>query len=91
MTGTTIFLIASPWFSDLTLTLGNPSKTVKITSTGGNETDFFVQSVKLNGNNWDKNWLSWGDLFEKGGTLEFVLGAERTAWDTGERPPSFAT
>ncbi|KAG0639705.1 glycosyl hydrolase family 92-domain-containing protein [Tuber brumale] len=91
ITGTTTFLIASPWFSNLTLSLGSPSKTVKITSTGGSETNFFVQSVKLNGNNWVKNWLSWGDLFEKGGTLEFVLGAERTKWDTGERPPSFAT
>ncbi|RPA97619.1 hypothetical protein L873DRAFT_1741593 [Choiromyces venosus 120613-1] len=91
ITGTTTFLIASPWFSNLTISLGSPSKTVKITSTGGSDTAFFVQSVKLNGKNWDKNWLSWDNLFEKGGTLEFVLGTERTKWDTGERPPSYAT
>jgi putative alpha-1,2-mannosidase len=87
LTGTTTFLIASPWFAHTSITL-SPSKNVTITASGGSDTSYFVQSVKLNGEEWTKNWISWHDLFEGGGTLEFVLGVERTRWDVGERPPS---
>lgn len=90
MTATTTFLIGSPWFSELNLHLGD-SKKVTIKSTGGSDTAYFVQGVTLNGEVWDKNWLVWDDLFKDGGVLEFVLGSERTQWDTGARPPSFAT
>lgn len=90
MTGTTTFLVGSPWFSDLTINIGD-SKKVTITSTGGSDTKFFVQELKLNGEVWNKNWFTWGDLFANGGTLEFVLGSKRRRWDTGEVPPSFAT
>jgi putative alpha-1,2-mannosidase len=91
ITGTATFLIGSPWFQDMTISLGDPSKTVRITAVGGTETAYFVQSLKVNGKNWDKNWLVWADLFKNGGTLEFVLGSTRKRWDTGKRPPSFAT
>lgn len=90
MTGTTTFLVGSPWFSDLTINISD-SKKVIITSTGGSDTAFYVQELKLNGNIWNKNWFTWDDLFANGGTLEFVLGSEITRWDTGAVPPSFAT
>lgn len=90
MTGTTTFLVGSPWFSSLTIDIGN-SKKVVIKSTGGSDKAYYVQELKLNGKLWNRNWLTWDDLFANGGTLEFVLGSKRTHWDTGATPPSFAT
>ncbi len=45
-----------------------------------------MQSLKVNGVNWNKSWVTWGDVFANGGTMEFVLGAKQTQWDTGDRP-----
>lgn len=93
ITGQTTFLIHAPWFESLTIDLGD-GKTLKITSTGGDgngDFDYFVQSLKVNGENWNKNWVTWKDVFETGGSMEFVLGAEPARWDVGELPPSPAS
>lgn len=87
MTGQTTFLIGSPWFSDLTIQLGD-GKTLAVTTTGGSEDVYYVQSLKVNGKDWDKSWLSWYDIFAEGGTLDFVLGEEPADWATGDLPPS---
>ncbi|KAA8576188.1 hypothetical protein MFRU_009g01220 [Monilinia fructicola] len=101
ITATPNFLITSPWFESTTINLGPRgssgygSKTLKITSTGGDgngDTNYYVQSLKVNGKDWDKNWVEWSDIFEEGGTMEFVLGGEPSGWDEGgERVPSPAT
>lgn len=93
ITGQTTFLIHSPWYASMTLNLGNGKKLV-ITSTGGDgngDRDFYVQSLKVNGKVWTKNWLTWNDVFAKGGTMEYVLGAAPVQWATGALPPSPAT
>lgn len=91
MTTQTTFLIGSPFFEDLSIDLGG-GKTLRVTSTGGNPyEEYYVQSLKVNGVQWDKAWLTWEDVFESGGTLEFVLGAEAVMWATGVPPPSPAT
>ncbi|PVH97842.1 glycoside hydrolase family 92 protein [Periconia macrospinosa] len=92
MTGQTTFLILSPWFPELTLQLGN-GKTLQITTSGGDkDTAFYVQSLTVNGKTWDKGWVSWGDVFANGGTMEFVLGsAPNKTWPAGELPPSPAS
>ncbi|OTA57756.1 glycoside hydrolase family 92 protein [Hypoxylon sp. EC38] len=90
MTGQTTFLIGSPWFSDLTIDLGS-GKALKITTTGGSDSAYYVQSLKVNSQNWDKAWVTWDDVFAKGGTLDFVLGSEAKVWATGDAPPSPAT
>lgn len=93
ITGQTTFLIHSPWFESLTIDLGR-NKKLNITSTGGDgngDTDFYVQSLKVNGREWKKNWLSWNDIFENGGTLEFQLGSTAVNWTNGELPPSPAS
>ncbi|KAF2666510.1 glycosyl hydrolase [Microthyrium microscopicum] len=90
LTGQTTFLIHSPWFSDLTIDLGN-GKNLHVTSTGGSDTAIYVQSLKVNGKAWNKNWVSWNDVFASGGTMEFVLGPEMKNWDTGDLPPSPAS
>lgn len=93
VTGQTTFLIHSPWYESLTLNLGGGNNLV-ITSTGGDgngDSNYYVQSLKVNGNKWTKNWLTYDDVFAKGGTMEFVLGPNATQWATGPLPPSPAS
>ncbi|KAI0165640.1 glycoside hydrolase family 92 protein [Xylariaceae sp. FL1272] len=90
ITGQTTFLIHSPWFSDLTIDLGDGKK-LAITAENFGEDSIYVQSLKVNGENWDKSWLTWDDVFANGGTMDFVLGAEPQDWATGEVPPSPAS
>lgn len=93
VTGQTTFLIHSPWYESMTIDLSN-GKTLKITSTGGDgngDINIYVQSLKVNGQSWNKSWLTWNDVFANGGTLEFVLGSNAKQWATGDLPPSPAT
>ncbi|KAH8880646.1 glycoside hydrolase family 92 protein [Thozetella sp. PMI_491] len=87
MTGQTTFLIGSPWFSDLTISLSE-GKSLHITTDGGSEDAYYVQSLKVNGEQWTKSWVTWDDIFGNGGTLEFELGTEAKLWATGPNPPS---
>ncbi|KAI9793009.1 MAG: hypothetical protein M1835_007502 [Candelina submexicana] len=89
LTGQTTFLISSPWFADLTIELGGGRK-LRVTSRGG-ERGEQVQSLKVNGKVWEKSWVGWKDVFEKGGTMEFELGREAKKWVKGEAPPSPAS
>ncbi|KAL8407892.1 hypothetical protein RB594_006626 [Gaeumannomyces avenae] len=86
LTGQTTFLIGSPWLEDVTISLGG-SKSLRIRSTGGSEGAYYVQSLKVNGNDWDRAWLTWDDVFASGGTLDFVLGPEPSAWARDAKPP----
>lgn len=91
MTGQTTFLILAPWFERMTIDLGDGKK-LKINTTGGDrDSSFYVQSLKVNGVAWDKSWVTWDDIFARGGTLDFVLGAEKVEWATGDLPPSPAS
>lgn len=72
----------------MTIDLGD-GKSLAITTTGGNkDTAFYVQSLKVNGQQWDKSWVAWDDVFADGGTMEFVLGASPASWAIGQLPPS---
>lgn len=72
------------------MSLGD-GKMLQITSIGGSETAFYVQTLRVNGKIWNKSWLCWYDIFAEGGTLESVLGESPTRWTTGEVPPSPAS
>lgn len=80
-----VYLILSPWFSDITVNIGD--KPLHITAKGLSDNSFYVQSLKVNGKAWRKSWLSHDDI-ASGGRLEFVLGPNSTIWDTGDVPPS---
>ena len=83
-----VYLIESPWFSDINMTV-NGNATLRITTTGlDNQESYYVQSVKVNGKSWDRNWLEHNDIMVKGGTLEFELGPQMIQWETGAVPPS---
>ena len=88
ITGQTTFLIHAPWFS-MNIELGG-GKALNITVSGGNsDTAYQVQSLKVNGQDWKQNWLTYEDVFAKGGTMEFVLGENSTQWfNATALPPS---
>lgn len=93
VTSQTTFLIHSPWFEELRIDLGG-GKSLDVMSTGGDgngDDDIYVQSLKVNGVEWNKCWLEWSDIFEDGGIMEFVLGSQPVRWATGELPPSPAS
>jgi len=61
---------------------------LKITTEGLNEGPY-IQSVTVNGKDWNKSWVSHEDLVGgNGGSIHFVLGSESVEWDVGELPPS---
>ncbi|CAN8095877.1 unnamed protein product [Discula destructiva] len=88
-----IYLLGSPWFTDINMTI-NGDKNLRIRSYGARDpaalghSDYFVQSVKINGQTWTKNWFSHEDVMVNGGTIEFWVGENTTQWETGEVPPS---
>jgi predicted alpha-1,2-mannosidase len=85
---TTQYLIGSPWFSEMNMTIGG-TKTLCIKANNlDNEKSFYVQSVKVNGQSWHKNWLDHSDVMVNGGTIEYELGSEPKRWETGNVPPS---
>jgi putative alpha-1,2-mannosidase len=64
------------------------NKTLKITTEGLDEGPY-IQSITVNGKDWDKSWVSHQDLVGgSGGSIHFVLGSESRDWDTGGLPPS---
>ncbi|KAF9884044.1 hypothetical protein FE257_002329 [Aspergillus nanangensis] len=81
-----VYLISSPWFPDLNMTI-NGNQTLRIMATGLDE-GYYVQKVKINGQTWSKNWFEHEDIMTQGGTIEFELGSEMMAWETGSVPPS---
>ncbi|KAB8303439.1 hypothetical protein EYC80_004864 [Monilinia laxa] len=90
MVAQTTFMIGSPWFANTTISLGG-GKTLAMTTINGSESSFYVQSLKVNGKPWNQAWLTWNDIFENGGTMDFVLGSKPANWATGPAPSSPAS
>jgi putative alpha-1,2-mannosidase len=54
-------------------------KTFTMTAENISDQNIYVQSVKLNGRNWDSPFLPWREL-KNGGTLDFVMGSAPSQW-----------
>ena len=50
-----------------------------ITAHNNSATNRYIQSVKLNGQTYNKPWISYEDI-AKGGTLEFEMGNQPACW-----------
>ncbi|ODV96523.1 hypothetical protein PACTADRAFT_15059 [Pachysolen tannophilus NRRL Y-2460] len=87
VSGTTTYLLSSPFVSNFTLELDN-GNTFSVIADNLSETNIFVQNVTVNGDSWDKNWVSHDDVFTNGGEIYFVLGSDPVEWDVGDNPPS---
>ena len=83
--GQGVFLINGPFCRKITVTLSNGRKLI-IEGQGVSEKNIYIQSMTLNGKAWDRNWLTYTDLFQ-GGRMEFVMGPEPSGWGTHSTPP----
>ncbi|KAJ5623210.1 hypothetical protein N7490_011815 [Penicillium lividum] len=81
-----VYLLSSPWFPDLNMTI-NGNRTLRISATGLDE-GYYVQSVKINGKQWIRNWFEHEDVMVNGGSIEFELGKDARTWESGDVPPS---
>lgn len=80
------YVIGSPLFDKVTINLENGKKFI-INSKQGNNTPY-VQSLKLNGKNYTKTFLTHSDIIN-GGTLDFTMSAtpnKNFGKNTSDRP-----
>ena len=89
--GQNVYLITAPFFQSVSVT--NPSSGKKATITtvnfdGDAYKNIYVQSAKLNGEDYTKSWFDHS-FWTEGGTLELTLGDTESDWgkDAGDRPP----
>ncbi|WP_285559617.1 GH92 family glycosyl hydrolase [Actinoplanes regularis] len=89
--GSTDYTIGAPLHPKATVTLEN-GRTFTISAPGVSDTNRYVQSVKLNGVAYSRNYLTHADL-TTGGTLEFVMGPNPSSWGSAaaDLPPSLTT
>lgn len=79
--GTPEYVIGAPYFPHMTIKLENGA-TLDIRAPGVSDTNRYVQSLKVNGQPWNKLTLPHA-LLAKGATLEFTMGATPSNWGTG--------
>lgn len=101
--GQSVYLLTAPFFPEVRLRsrLGGwerpavirsvPETRLNMKERGDTGRDaIYIQSAKLDGRPYTKNWISH-DFFMEGGILELTLGAEEGSWGTRDEdlPPSF--
>jgi predicted alpha-1,2-mannosidase len=70
--GTDQYVIGSPVFKKVTLTLEDGKKFI-IQADGNNIQNVYIQSASLNGSPYTKNYITYGDIIN-GGTMHFKMG-----------------
>lgn len=87
--GSPTYNIGSPFFDEVTVRMGN-GKTFRIVAGNNGPENKYIQSVRLNGKEWNKPWFSHDDI-KDGGTLELVMGDKANKeWGSApeDAPPS---
>ncbi|WP_446743104.1 GH92 family glycosyl hydrolase [Silvibacterium acidisoli] len=86
--GQPVYLIGTPSYPDVTISVGK-TRTLHIVARNLDEQHInrYVQSVTLNGQPVEKNWLTHEQV-ANGGTLIFTMGSAPSAWGTQDPPPS---
>jgi len=72
--GTDQYVIGSPVFPKVTITLENGKKFI-IQAEGNNDRNVYIQSATLNGSDYTHNWIRHEDI-TNGGLLHFVMGPQ---------------
>lgn len=86
------YVLGTPLFKKMTISLEN-GKQLIINAPNNSEGNAYVQSLKINNINWDKNWLSHSDL-QKGGTLQYIMSSvpnKNRGINASAYPYSFST
>ncbi|QCR21156.1 GH92 family glycosyl hydrolase [Pontibacter sp. SGAir0037] len=68
------YVVGAPLFKKVTLTLENGKK-LEIEAPKNSDQNLYVQSMRVNGKKYEKNWLSHENLM-KGAKIQFDMGAE---------------
>lgn len=79
------YVIGAPQMPKITMHMSN-GKDFVMTADNLSDKNIYVQSVKLNGKNWDSPFLPYAEL-KNGGTLAFAMGAEPSKWATNPQLP----
>lgn len=72
--GTDEYVLGSPLFEKATITMENGNKFV-IEANGNSKDNVYIQSAKINGNDLNKNFITYGDIVN-GGKMTFEMGSE---------------
>ena len=77
--GLPIYNIGSPLFEHASMKLAN-GNTFEIVAEGASDNNKYIQSARLNGQEWNKSWISHADIMA-GGKLELQMGSHpNKAW-----------
>ena len=81
--------VSSPLFPKATIHLQSGAN-IEIVGKNASAKNYYVQTVKLNGESWNSPWIPWSAL-AAGGTINFSLGSKPSSWgeDASQTPPSF--
>ena len=71
------YVFGSPYMDKATLKVRDGEFT--IVAKNNSSTNRYIQSIKLNGQLYNKYWIGYEDI-AKGGTLEFEMGTKPTCW-----------
>ena len=71
------YFFGSPLFD--TITVKVPGGKFEVVATGNSDTSRYIQSVKLNGQPYEKAWIDYQDIM-KGGKLELQMGDKPAVW-----------
>ncbi len=67
-----VYVFGTPLFDKITLNIGH-EKTFTVVANNNSDKNIYIQSVKLNGADYNKSYIKYADIM-KGGTLEFTMG-----------------
>jgi putative alpha-1,2-mannosidase len=89
--GQPLYLITGPAFSKVTIQTEHGA-VFTIEGENASDQNIYVQSCKLNGQDYDKNWIAHSAIYN-GGTLSLVMGPSPSGWGTSPSsiPPSVST
>ena len=73
-------MIGAPQIPHAVMHLSN-GKQFTMAAVNLSDDNIYVQSVKLNGRNWDSPFLPYSDL-KNGGSLVFTMGSSPSTWGT---------
>lgn len=77
-----VYAIGSPLLKNIKITLEN-SKTFTIHVQKKSEKDIYIQSVRLNGKQYNRTYITHQEIVA-GGNMEFVMGNKPSKWGTGK-------
>ncbi len=90
--GSDEYVITSPAIPSVTMILSNGNKLV-IDTKNYSDKNVYIQSVMINGVEWNKSWFSYDDI-KDGGNIRIVLGNKpNKSWASAKEsfPPSMST